>query len=274
MKRDHRSSKQDGQAMVETAIVMPTMIFMILGIIQLTMMQHARLMTELAAFNAARAGAVWNANPKIMQDAAVLTVVPTFGLASSNQAKLGFGSTGGKDFSTFAMTYFWMLLYEDGLNFWTLGQKPVQVTTINPVQEDFGGQEELDFDDAGSRGKSQLTVRVTYLYPLRIPYADYGIFHAYMAMLAGLELNRRIDGWYLNGFQTSTTMTTFMELGNIKAPNCKYNGMTTDDYKKLILSSWIFKQYFIPISANYTIRMQSNPLKKNVLKKSDVNKGC
>ena len=64
--------------MVESAIVMPLMTFLILGVIQLVMMQHARIMTEYAAFNAARAGIVWNADKIIMENAAIISLMPTY----------------------------------------------------------------------------------------------------------------------------------------------------------------------------------------------------
>ena len=74
-----RLSREDrGQALVESAIVMPLMTFLILGIMQLTMMQHARVMTEYAAFNAARAGIVWNADGIIMENAAIISLMPTY----------------------------------------------------------------------------------------------------------------------------------------------------------------------------------------------------
>lgn len=72
-----RRRARRGQAMVESAIVIPLMTFMILGVLQLTMIQHARIMTEYAAFNAARAGIVWNADPWIMENAAIVSLLPT-----------------------------------------------------------------------------------------------------------------------------------------------------------------------------------------------------
>ena len=63
---------------MESAIVIPLMVFLILGIIQLVMVQHARVMTEYAAFNAARAGIVWNADRIIMENAAIISLLPTY----------------------------------------------------------------------------------------------------------------------------------------------------------------------------------------------------
>jgi len=73
-----KARQEEGQAMVESAIVIPLMVFLILGIIQLVMMQHAKIMTEYAAFNAARAGVVWNADRIIMENAAIISLMPTY----------------------------------------------------------------------------------------------------------------------------------------------------------------------------------------------------
>jgi hypothetical protein len=56
--------------------VTPLMVFLILGVIQLAMIQHAKIMSEYAAFNAARAGVVWNADPFIMENAAIISLLP------------------------------------------------------------------------------------------------------------------------------------------------------------------------------------------------------
>jgi TadE-like protein len=71
--------KTKGQALVESVIVVPLMTFLILGVVQLAMIQHAKLMTEYAAFNAARAGIVWNNDKSIMGNAATIALLPTYG---------------------------------------------------------------------------------------------------------------------------------------------------------------------------------------------------
>lgn len=67
-----------GQAAVESAIVIPLMTFMILGVLQLAMIQHAKIMTDYAAYNAARAGIVWNADRWMMENAAIISLLPTY----------------------------------------------------------------------------------------------------------------------------------------------------------------------------------------------------
>src|SRR5690606_6371609 len=54
-------------------------VFFTLGIVQLAMVQQARLMTEYATFQAARAGVVWNGSNERMHDAAVMALLPTMG---------------------------------------------------------------------------------------------------------------------------------------------------------------------------------------------------
>ncbi len=74
-----------GQAAVESAIVIPLMTFLILGVLQLAMLQHAKLMTDYAAYNAARAGIVWNADRWMMENAAIISLLPTYeGLVDEN----------------------------------------------------------------------------------------------------------------------------------------------------------------------------------------------
>ena len=61
--------RQSGQALVETAIIMPIVIFLVLGALQLVLIQHARIMTEYAAYNAARAGVVCEATVDALDQA-------------------------------------------------------------------------------------------------------------------------------------------------------------------------------------------------------------
>src|SRR5438309_2230534 len=77
---------EEGQAIVEAAIVLPAIVFLLLLTIQLTQLQQARIMCEYAAFAAARTGIVQNGNnggsngfDGPMHDAAVMAILPTFG---------------------------------------------------------------------------------------------------------------------------------------------------------------------------------------------------
>src|SRR5512141_3478894 len=74
---------EGGQAIVEAALVLPSLVFLLLGAVQLTQLQQARILADYAAFAAARAGIVMNGDPGKMRDAAALAILPAFGAADS-----------------------------------------------------------------------------------------------------------------------------------------------------------------------------------------------
>lgn len=223
------SSGQSGQAAVEAAMIMPLSVFMALGIIQLTMMQHAKLMTEYAAYQAARAGIVWNGNNERMHDAAIIALLPTMG-ATNDLVNLG---------KTFALHQ----LYDSGMRALNFGGGVVprtvngsnlfgviRVDTISPAYftpidslwklRPGANWKELDFDSADSfpevptlenhirkffnlpepddaelvfRKSTRLTIRLRYWYQLRVPFANWIIFYSWFASNAGVALSGAID---------------------------------------------------------------------------------
>jgi hypothetical protein len=70
--------RSSGQALLETIIVLPVLVFVILGAIQLMLVAHARVMTHYAAYCAARAGIVHNANWNVMRNAALIAALPVY----------------------------------------------------------------------------------------------------------------------------------------------------------------------------------------------------
>src|SRR5207302_6028836 len=68
-----------GQAAVETAITLPVTLFMVLGVIQLSMLQQGRLMAQYAVYKAARAGSLNHGDCLRMRDSAVAALLPVFG---------------------------------------------------------------------------------------------------------------------------------------------------------------------------------------------------
>ncbi len=303
-------SRQSGQAAVESALVMPLMVFLGLGIIQLTMMQHAKLMTEYAAYNAARTGIVWNGNNERMHDAAIMSVLPTMG-RTDTLFNLG-------------KTWAFAQLYDEALQLLAWPNKnsivpatingsnlfgQVRVDTVNPswyspVQSvwklrsainwkemDFDGPDTYpqvpsleskiakffnlplpDNDEEVFRKATVLSVRVRYWYELRVPFANWVIFTSWWAANAGAELGGSIDKPTTNfranatnkkGGMSSVGLLPVRGIDHERGYNTLYRtemavlwGLATGGIP--LLSDIVGRRYFIPLTATYSMRMQSN----------------
>lgn len=217
-----------GQAAIESALVMPLMVFFTLGIIQLAMVQQARLMTEYATYQAARAGIVWNGSNERMHDAAVIALLPTMGATDR--------------WDRFEKTWLKHKSWDSAMQGlpWGAPRSPIngtslagwiRIDTINPNNQDpskFGlwklaaGQrwEELDFDgpetypessaleshiakffnlssaDTDEQTYRELTllqIRLRYWYELKVPFANQVIFLAWYAANSDVALYGAID---------------------------------------------------------------------------------
>ena len=181
--------------MVEAALVLPAMVLLLLGAVQLTQVQQARLLADYAAFAAARAGIVMNGDPGKMREAAALAVLPAFGPTD------GLGAI--------ARTLLRFKAEEALLA--PFGLQPLRIDVHSPVAADFAkyGQhlngKELDFDDVrpGATEATLLSLELRYLYELRVPLANKVIHAAWMALqrdrgaLAGLIGAARGGRYYL-----------------------------------------------------------------------------
>jgi len=177
-----------GQVEVETAIVMPAVVFLLLGLTQLGMLHQARLMTEYAAYRAVRTGAVKNANVEEMEQAAVAAALPILSRNGSGDyevldatdtpsawrnklMKPGFGA-GGLGFGNRMMDVMMV--------------KYAEVSICNPLKGDLSGStyrvdgdDFVPFDDpavAQDPDKTRLVIELTLNYRLVIPFADWVIY--------------------------------------------------------------------------------------------------
>jgi hypothetical protein len=309
------SGRESGQVAVETALIMPLMVFMTLGIIQLTMIQHAKLMTEYAAYQAARAGSVWNGNNERMHDAAIVALLPTMGRTDR--------------IDRVAVTWAKHKLYDDALRTlaWSATQvRPpssfngsnlfgmIRVDTINPayftpidtiwkLRSGYNWQE-LDFDGADSfpevpaletkirkffnlpepddsetvyRKATRLTIRLRYWYEMRVPFANWVIFTAWYASNAQVALHGAIDRpTLLKSNMLNRTVDIDALAGKAKGLDHQrgYNtvyppemwvlwGLATGSIP--LISDVVGKRYFLPLTATYSMRMQSNFQRKWIL---------
>lgn len=222
----------DAQVLVETVFVVPLMLFMILGILQLAMLHQARLQTEYAAYQAARAGIVWNANHSKMMNAAFVALIPSMYIMKANitQTSTSFDILQ----SLIQGAGFWLINYAGN----TLNQGVLQldaflnkllgistgipdlslinVYIVNPrksqidsMPEPYKSWEEVDFDDIGVyksdgsrysedeakklREFNRLCITVRFLYQMIIPFANWTIHTIWMAGVTSVSLTGAIE---------------------------------------------------------------------------------
>lgn len=303
-----RSARESGQAAVESALVMPIMVLLALGILQLTMLQQARLMTDYAAYQAVRSGIVWNGNSERMHDAALLSLLPTMG-ATNNVTNLA---------KTYARAQLTDLAFQalpwsgpPEVNGQPL-KGTVRVDTLNPANypqlgsiwnlRGKGNWEELDFDaaDTYSEGLPELserfsrfsdpnvpasdqellrrvgvlTVRVRYWYELRIPFANWFVFVSWFAANAGTVLHGALDRPTI-GPGNVTNRSGNVDALVALAPGVSHQkGLPTAERRDMQIlwalasgatplpgapTNWGGgKRFFVPLTATYSMRMQSN----------------
>ena len=302
--------RQSGQVAVESALILPLMVFLCLGLIQMTLMQQAKLMTEYAAFCAARTGVVWNGNNERMHDAAIVALLPTMGRTD--------------DLPKLAKTWAFAQLYDEALQLLAWPDKDsivpesvngsnlfgqVRVDTVNPSwyspiqsvwklrsavnwkEMDFDGPDAYpqvpaleskiakffnlplpDNDEEVFRKATVLSVRVRYWYELRVPFANWIIFTAWWAANAGVTLGGAIYKPTLDSRANITSKKGGMNevaaapvrgLSNQRGYDTLYSiemtvlwGLATGGIP--LVSSVVGKHYFIPLTATYSMRMQSN----------------
>lgn len=251
---------------VEAALALPVVVMLGLGVVQLGLLQQARLLVQYAAFAAGRAGVVQGANNARMHGAARLALLPLLGRAESwKAAAASWPEVRQRDLAMHALLRdarapgLPPLLEASGL------AGLVRVDVLSPAVSRAVGEawnvaggpawEELDFDLPDSypeapglkdafqrftrplgeepdqdalRAATLLTVRVRYLHELKIPLANWAVFTCWLASHpAGLEEP--------GGFPT-----------------------TPGELEVLARLAREERRYFLPLSATYTLRMQSN----------------
>jgi hypothetical protein len=307
-----RSAKREpprGQVLLETVLVMPLMIVIVLGILQLTEIEQARIMTEYAAFSAARTGIVWNGNNERMRDAALFALLPTFGKTDSTGALAATWVRQRAQDEAFT-TLPWSTPIPATLNGVPLNGI-VRVDTINPAGSDELGRvwnlrggadwKELDFDAAYTypeaaglshhfdsfedpnkvdedqelyRRANLLSIRVRYWYELRIPLANWFLFLSWYAANANVSLHGAVDRPTLKSSANALNRTFELEgLEGQAARISNQKGFPTA-YQSEMRLLWALatgrmslglgkgRRFFIPLSATYSMRMQSNFYRK------------
>ncbi len=240
------SRSQSGQAAVETALTMPLFVFLILGLLQMSLLHQARYMTKYAAYKAVRTGSIHSAKNKAMTNAALGVLMPYVGHPAADAF---YKTSSGPDYA--------------------LSYKAAQLANLVPLTNivevmvcDPTGSVTGDFDDPNSDmgvqptaaspstdaawkqfNKGRLSIQVTFYFKLVIPFANMMIYQ----ITSGLEDS-----------ETLRMMRMGQKTGLLPNPNRTI-------ISKLAARS-LAKNYFIPIRAGWSMRMMSNYLTGNDFK--------
>lgn len=252
---------ESGQVAVETALIIPLFIFLILGILQLGMIAQTRVMAKYAAYRAARVGAMHHASQDAMNAAAIFHLLPV--LVGESETILPTSST-----SDILSKYNRAMV--ENQNRSADGRRLVQVVICGPTLGELrgtasgeasplpagsqralhglGSNNEVDFDDPelalpamnaqtgeGMRRYNRLRLRVQLqlLYRMPIPFANWIMTRSYL----GLSL-------------PSVLMMT--RQSSPSTPK------TTGTQLKAVSELATRRIYTLPINVSYAMRMQSN----------------
>lgn len=236
--------RQSGQAMVETALSLPLVLFVILGILQLFLMLQARLLAQYAVGRAVHAGSTSFGSCPRMTDAAILALMPSYNTflgsatpGASVPEKLAnafalrrqnryAGSGSPRDGSP-----------DTGYNgdiVWLFREQPLasQVVTL-------AGGQDMNFDEPGR--PMRLEVQMIYWFPMRVPFVDWVMTRAWLAQWGVLDYAAQNPYLIAKGASWKTN-----------------NGYSPDAaIKQEMRTRADRREYVFPISASFTMRMMT-----------------
>jgi hypothetical protein len=228
--------RQRGQVAVETAIVMPLFVFIVLGLLQLGLMHQAHLMAKYASYKAARSGSLNRGDKEVMRRAALSVLLPlTTGQGRDPLVKNVNGS------NKYLSAYNDVVRSRSGTD---NGVDIAKITICNPTSRDVGPN--VDFDDPNETGdegndpswakfmRTRLAVQVTFNYRLVIPFVN-GVLWWVVHGKENLDLLR-----VLRFSRQQRPLNTYLEAEQ---------GLT--DLARQ-------GKYILPIRTNYSMRMFSN----------------
>lgn len=248
--------RESGQAAVETAIIMPLFVFLVLGLLQLALLHQARLLAKYAAYKAVRVGSIHNAKMESMKRAAMAVMLPMMGRQTTWSF---FNATPAKFSQSWAKAEGQLTSPEK--------YPPLEVTICDPV-----GNVSGDFDDPYSGMaqtgdwqqdmKGRLSIQLQVNYQLVIPFANGVIWH----LVRGTERAELLRNLRLAGandqYQAAVRNQKAAQSGMGRSVE-DFANLVTDDKSSI---------YVLPIRTGWSMRMQSNFLNKQGFKLPGKNK--
>ena len=223
-----------GQAAVESALTLPLLLFMVLGTLQLFTLLQGRILAQYAVGRATRMGALNHGKCQPMVKSAIAILMPaidpsfavdsTPGLAFASQTKLRSNNN----------------TYQPGKD----GGRDGPVVWIDRVRPLFGtiGPDEDDVWNLPEGPDRTLEVRMTFWFPLKIPFANWAFARLAMAHW-GIEEYHDVSPYMVAAKDAKWTA------GGVPAPS---TNIATE-----MKSRFDAAQYVFPIQATYAMRMMS-----------------
>lgn len=278
-KIEKKMNKESGQALVESAIILPMFIFMLLGILQMGLIYQARYLLKYAAYRAARTGAMLHVNHKAMKQSAMAVLAPVMGLGDSYSKIDGFVSYEKKMIELRTMSFVGEMAGISLLDVVICGptMKHLRLEGVGSSEGnatlwienkeiDFDAPENLLWDHSKATTnkwdqslrqfeRTKLRIQVQYYHQLIIPFANMIIFRSWMGMNQLKEL--RMQSRYLVS-GSAGDVPGVAASGTTVGDRGKKNRHAIYNKGKLVSAALLMKKFFLPMHANYAFRMQSN----------------
>jgi Flp pilus assembly pilin Flp/Flp pilus assembly protein TadG len=214
-----RGKKESGQAIVEFLFIAITLLFTLLGVMQLALCLNAYAMVRYAAYNAARTAIVNGGDEEKMREAARISLLATFPKHGRADTRRGF-----------------MANYLGAKETDTLQALPPSMGNTDRITEvrivDNNGLstgETVTFDDPEEGQRAIVTVEVKHYYELVIPLVNRMVFYMYWRWNQGDYATRHLDN-------------VLHEVDPMRRPGGEFYDI----------------EYRVPIVAHYTMRLQSD----------------
>jgi len=221
---------QGGQALVESALTLPLVIFMALGAIQLFMMMQGRAMAQYAVARATRAGSLKSGSCTAMLHSAVGALLPTFtATTTATQLADAFDARRDGRFNP---------AKDQGRS-----EPIVWLERRSPTVR---GKDEEELFDLAANSPPTLSVRMVFWYPLKIPFADW-VWSKLMLGYFGLRTTSAV-----NPLAPTQTAASWNEGQNI-------DGAVGGELVRRADRG----HYSAPIQVTYTMKMMSPARAKN-----------
>lgn len=239
-----KSDGQSGQVEAETAIVLPVVVFLLLGLIQLGLMHQARIFAKYAAYRAVRTGALYNGDVDKMEKSALAAALPVIAYKGLSGGEiLSRSDTGGK----WAMKWTKLRINK----YWDCLLPITKVTICGPTKSDVnggtytvGGKKYVAFDHTKKNGggiagegiKTKLRIRLVLNYRMFVPFAN----------------------WVIHRMWRGEKITKELHLDSRRFAMLQNKSSFVDDYTKIVAAAKLRGVFILPIKVYYSMKLHSD----------------